>query len=114
VRLPNVIGNKACAMAFAFLLEQPISDTLCGTKVVMRHNYGKILESRHYFGEIDQRGDYDWIVGAARHNLKIVELPVHYVARVAGVTKMTQRFRNGVIMLKMYWAALRKLGHSPV
>jgi len=41
--------------------------------------------------------------------LKIVELPVHYVERVAGETKMTKRFRNGLIMLKMCWVAFRKL-----
>jgi len=41
--------------------------------------------------------------------LKIVELPIHYVERTAGVTKMTKRFRNALIMLRMCWVALCKL-----
>jgi len=109
MRAANILGNKLFATLFTFLLEQRIKDTLCGTKVVMRHNYAKILAAREYFGDVDRWGDYDWIFGAARHNLKIVELPVHYVERIAGETKMTKRFRNGLIMLRMCWVALRKL-----
>jgi SAM-dependent methyltransferase len=109
MRTANIVGNKAFAAAFTFLLEQRITDTLCGTKVVMRDNYAKILAAREHFGDVDRWGDYDWIFGAARSSLRIVELPVHYVERVAGETKMTKRFRNGLIMLRMCWVALRKL-----
>ena len=45
---------------------------------------------------MDRWGDYDWIFGAAKANLKIVELPVHYVERVAGETKMRKRLRNSL------------------
>lgn len=109
MRTANILGNKFFAVMFSFLLEQRIKDTLCGTKVVMRHNYAKILAARAFFGDVDRWGDYDWIFGAAKNNLKIVELPVHYIERVAGETKMTKRFRNGLIMLKMCWVAFRKL-----
>jgi SAM-dependent methyltransferase len=109
MRTANIVGNKFFAVMFSFLLEQRITDTLCGTKVVARYNYLKILSARRYFGDVDRWGDYDWIFGAAKHSLKIVELPVHYVERVAGETKMTKRFRNGLIMLKMCWVAFRKL-----
>ena len=37
MRTANILGNKLFAWAFSFLLEQRITDTLCGTKVVMRH-----------------------------------------------------------------------------
>ncbi len=109
MRTANIFGNKMFAMLFTFLLEQPIKDTLCGTKVILKRDYTKILESRKYFGDIDRWGDYDWIFGAARHNLKIIELPVHYVSREAGQTKMTGRLKNAWIMLKMCWAAFIKL-----
>ena len=94
---------------FTLLLEQRIRDTLCGTKVVWKRDYPKILSARHYFGSCDVWGDYDWIFGAARNNLKIVELPVHYRERVAGGSKMTRRLRNAWVMLKMCGIALRKL-----
>lgn len=105
----NILGNKMFATLFSLLLEQRIRDTLCGTKVVWKHDYTKIMASRAYFGSCDVWGDYDWIFGAARNNLKIVELPVHYRERTAGVTKMTRRFRNAAIMLKMCGIAFRKL-----
>jgi hypothetical protein len=66
-----------------------------------RHDYGAILEARDHFGNTDVWGDYDWLFGANRHNLKIVEMPVHYVERVAGVTKMNKRLRQAAIMLRM-------------
>lgn len=97
----NILGNKAFAMMFSFLLSQPIKDTLCGTKVIWRHDYESILEARKHFGCSDRWGDYDWIFGANRHNLRIIELPVHYVERTAGETKMSGRFNNGWVMLKM-------------
>ncbi len=74
-----------------------------------RRDYPKLIEAREYFGPIDKWGDYDWIFGAAKHNLHIVELPVHYVSRVAGETKMTGRLRNAWIMLRMCWVAFLKL-----
>ena len=89
------------AILFSFLLSQPIKDTLCGTKAIWKKDYGKILEGREYFGSVDIWGDYDWIFGANRHNLKIIEMPVHYRKRVAGETKMNRRFTNAWIMLKM-------------
>ena len=109
MRTANILGNKLFAWAFSFLLEQRITDTLCGTKVVLRHNYARLLESRALFGNVDRWGDYDWIFGAAKSNLKIVEVPVHYVERIAGETKMRKRLRNSFVMLRMCWLALLRL-----
>ncbi len=35
MRTANIFGNKLFAMLFTFILEQPIKDTLCGTKVIL-------------------------------------------------------------------------------
>ena len=105
----NILGNKMFAGLFSLLLEQRIRDTLCGTKVCWRRDYPNIMATREYFNSCDRWGDYDWIFGAARNHLKIVELPVHYRERVAGVTKMTHRLRNARIMLRMCGIAFRKL-----
>lgn len=105
----NILGNKMFAGLFTLLLEQRIRDTLCGTKVIWRRDYDKIMATRGYFNSCDLWGDYDWIFGAAKNNLKIVEQPVHYRERTAGVTKMTKRLRNAWIMLRMCGIALRKL-----
>ena len=109
MRTANILGNKLFAWAFTFLIEQRLTDTLCGTKVVMRRQYAQLGEARALFGDVDRWGDYDWIFGAAKCNLKIVEVPVHYVERASGTTKMEKRLRNGLIMLRMCWLALRRL-----
>jgi hypothetical protein len=109
MRSANIIGNKVFALAFTFILGQRITDTLCGTKAVMRENYAQILAAREGWGDVDRWGDYDWLFGAAKSNLKIVELPVHYVERRAGESKMVRRFHNGVVMARMCWIGLRAL-----
>lgn len=109
MRPANIMGNKMFACLFTLLLEQRISDTLCGTKVIWKRDYEKIIAARDYFQGGDLWGDYDWIFGAARNNLKIVELPVHYMERTAGETKMTKRLRNAWVMLRMCRVAFWKL-----
>ena len=60
------------------------------------------------WGTDDRWGDYDLLFGAAKLHLRIVDLPVYYQERVSGETKMVGRFRNGLIMLRMCWAAFVK------
>ena len=57
------------------LLGQAIKDTLCGTKVLYRSDYERIVKSRAYFGDFDPFGDFDLLFGAAKQHLKIVEIP---------------------------------------
>lgn len=109
MRFFNVIGNKFFSALFSFILEAPIKDTLCGTKVLWRRDYEKIKPLRGTWGIRDRWGDYELLFGAAKRHLKILDLPVHYVDRTYGETKMKNRFRNGMIMLRMCWAALRKI-----
>ena len=109
MRALNMYGNKLFALLFSFILSQRLKDTLCGTKAMWRADYAKVLETRTAFGSVDQWGDYDWLFGAARHNLRIIELPVHYRMREAGETKMTKRLRNALVMLKMCGRAFWRL-----
>src|SRR5690348_16395692 len=93
---------------FRSLLDQPVKDTLCGTKVLERRHYEQIAAGRSYFGDFDPFGDFDLLLGAARLNLKIVDLPVRYRARTYGETKIS-RFRHGWLLLGMSIFAFRKL-----
>jgi glycosyltransferase involved in cell wall biosynthesis len=88
MRALNFLGNKFFSLAFSWLLGQPIKDTLCGTKVLRREDYARIARNRRYFGEFDPFGDFDLLFGAAKLNLKIVELPVRYGARRYGTTNI--------------------------
>ena len=85
-----------------------LKDTLCGTKVLTKDNYNKIVLNRNYFGEFDPFGDFDLIFGANRLGLKIVEVPIKYRDRLYGDTNIS-RWKHGVILLRMTLFAARKL-----
>ena len=108
MRLLNYLANLVFAKTFTFLLNQPFTDTLCGTKVISQENYIKLLENRSYFGDFDPFGDFDLIFGATKLNLKIVEVPVRYRRRRYGKTQIS-RFRHGVLLIQMVIFAYKKL-----
>lgn len=108
MRTLNKYANYFFGWLFSWLLEQPIKDTLCGTKVLYRKDYLNIVRNRAYFGDFDPFGDFDLLFGAAKQNLKIIEMPVHYKERTYGDIKI-ERFRHGILLLKMCWFAMRKL-----
>ena len=107
MRFFNVLGNKFFAIAFSFVLGQRFKDTLCGTKVITRTNYLKLVQHRSFFGDFDPFGDFDLIFGAARLNLKIVEIPVTYHERTYGTTNIS-RWKHGVLLFKMLIFAMWK------
>jgi SAM-dependent methyltransferase len=104
----NHIANYLFARMFSFLLNQRYTDTLCGTKVLLRRDYEDIARSRSYFGEFDPFGDFDLIFGAAKLNLKSAEVPIRYAAREYGETNIS-RFRHGILLLRMVVFAFLKL-----
>jgi glycosyltransferase involved in cell wall biosynthesis/SAM-dependent methyltransferase len=108
MRLLNILANKIFSMIFTWLLEQPVKDTLCGTKVLLARDYGHIAANRHFFGDFDPFGDFDLLLGASKLNLKIREVPIRYVPREYGNIKI-ERFKHGLLLLKMSWIAFRKL-----
>lgn len=100
MRFLNLLGNKFFGMAFSWLLGQSLRDTLCGTKVMWADDYKRLAAGRSYFGDFDPFGDFDLIFGAAKMNLKIVDLPIRYRERVYGTTNI-QRFKHGWLLLRM-------------
>ena len=56
----------------------------------------------------DPFGDFDLLFGAARLNLKIVDVPIRYRERTYGMTQIS-RFRHGLLLLRMCWFALRRI-----
>ena len=108
MRLLNLIANRVFSLLFSFLLNQRLTDTLCGTKLISKENYLKIAENRSYFGDFDPFGDYDLLFGASKLNLKIAEIPIRYAARNYGVTQIS-RFRDGWLLIRMIGFAWRKL-----
>ncbi len=108
MRFLNMLGNKFFSLAFTWLLGQPIKDTLCGTKVLYKKDYEELVRNRSYFGDFDPFGDFDLLFGAARLNLKIVEVPIRYRFRTYGATNIA-RFTQGFALLKMAAFAARRI-----
>jgi SAM-dependent methyltransferase len=108
MRFLNLCANKAFSLIFTWLLGQPVKDTLCGTKALRRAHYEKIAANRAYFGDFDPFGDFDLLFGAAKLNLKIADVPIHYKERTYGATNI-QRWKHGWLLLRMVLFAARKL-----
>ena len=108
MRFLNMCGNKFFSLLFSWLLNQPIKDTLCGTKVFHRDHYALIEANRSYFGEFDPFGDFDLIFGAAHLNLRLRDIPVRYQSRTYGSPQI-DRWRDGALLFRMSWIAARKL-----
>jgi SAM-dependent methyltransferase len=103
----NFVANRGFAMILGYLINQRVTDTLCGTKVLWRIDYDRVVANRAYFGEFDPFGDFDLLFGAAKLGLKIVEVPVRYASRTYGETQIS-RFSDGFLLLWMVVFAWRK------
>jgi ubiquinone/menaquinone biosynthesis C-methylase UbiE len=108
MRTLNTFGNMFFSRMFSWLLEQPIKDSLCGTKVMFRRDYEKLIKNRAYFGDFDPFGDFDLLFGAYKLNLKIIDLPIRYQERTYGDTNIS-RFKHGFLLLKMCFFAAGKI-----
>lgn len=108
MRFFNLVGNKLFTMLFSWLLEQPVRDTLCGTKALWRHDYQRILQVDEDLPDLDPFGDFHLLLGAASLNLKFIEIPVRYRSRAYGETNI-RRWRDGGLLLKMAFLAARRL-----
>jgi len=100
MRFLNLLGNKFFALALSFTLGQPIKDSLCGTKMLLRRDYERILARIAALGDFDPFGDFNLLFGAALLKLRIRDIPVRYKDRTYGETNIS-RFRHGWLLLKM-------------
>jgi SAM-dependent methyltransferase len=100
MRFLNLLANKFFGLAFSWLLGQDVKDTLCGTKVLWRDAYERIAANRAWFGDFDPFGDFDLLFGAAKLNLKLIDMPIRYRERTYGTTNI-HRFRHGLLLLRM-------------
>jgi ubiquinone/menaquinone biosynthesis C-methylase UbiE len=103
MRMANFLGNKAFCFLASWILRQRVSDTLCGTKALLKHDYERMPR-----GGKERWGDFDLLFGAARLKLRILEMPVHYQERRAGTSKM-RVLRDGWLFLHACWHGWRML-----
>lgn len=100
MRFLNEVGNRFFARAWTWLLGQPITDALCGTKVFWRQHYLAMRQDPRSLRALDPFGDFELLYGAARLHLRVVEVPVRYQRRTYGSTNI-HRWHDGWLLLKM-------------
>jgi glycosyltransferase involved in cell wall biosynthesis len=108
MRFLNLLANWGFSLIFTWLLNQRFTDTLCGTKVLLKSDYKKLKRERDYFEGRDPFGDFDLLFCSSKLNLKMIEIPIYYRARKYGTTQI-QRFRNGWQLLKLVLLGYKKL-----
>ena len=108
MRLANMAGNKLFGLTFSWILDERVTDTLCGTKVLWANDYRRIAAQRRMFGDFDPFGDFDLLFGAANLGLKIREVPVRYRERKYGTTNIS-RWQHGLLLARMAVIGARRL-----
>jgi len=104
----NLLGNVFFAKALSSMLDTPLGDSLCGTKLLAAHDYRRILAWRRDFGDFDPFGDFELLFPAAVLSLGVVDIPVRYRDRQYGSTNI-HRFRHGAQLLRMTGVGLTKI-----
>jgi len=114
MRFLNRLGNVFFAKTVGRALDTTLGDTLCGTKMVARHDYLRMTAWRRAFGDFDPFGDFELLFPAAILGLGIVDVPIRYLARTYGSTNIN-RFHHGLMLLRMTLVGISrvKLGQVP-
>ncbi len=112
MRFLNFLGNKFFALSLSFVLGQPVKDSLCGTKMLLRSDYERVLRRIAPFGDFDPFGDFNLLFGSSLLDLRIRDVPVRYKDRTYGETNIS-RFRHGALLFRMTWFGLWKLRCHP-
>ena len=102
MRWANYIGNRLFAIFLSILINKPVSDSLCGTKVFSRKFFKLMKKNGSWDSKSDPFGDFTIIFEAAKNNIKILNYPVRYYARKSGAPNIS-RWIDGLKLLKVCW-----------
>jgi hypothetical protein len=108
MRLLNHMGNVFFAKMLSFVLDVPLGDSLCGTKLMSRRDYDRFVRWRRDFGDFDPFGDFELLFPAALLGTGIIDVPVDYRARTYGTTNI-RRFRDGATLFRMTMTGLFRI-----
>ena len=100
MRFLNRLGNIFFAKTLSWVLDTRIGDSLCGTKMVARHDFRRMTAWRNDFGDFDPFGDFELLFPAAVLGLGIIDVPIRYQDRTYGSTSIS-RFSHGLMLLRM-------------
>ena len=99
MRTLNWFGNVFFAKALSYVLGIRLSDSLCGTKLIDKTDYQRMVLWREEFGDFDPVGDFEILFPAAALGLKVIDIPIRYKDRTYGETNIS-RFSHGLMLFK--------------
>ncbi len=99
MRFINKIGNRFFQYFIGKIINEPITDSLCGTKVFKKNLIKNINWWQQTYRMHDPFGDFDLLFAASYSGAKILEYPIHYRARKYGVTQIS-RFKDGFKLIR--------------
>ena len=102
MRWANYIGNRCFAILLSMIINNPISDSLCGTKVFSRKFFNLMKDNGSWESKLDPFGDFTIIFEAAKNDIRILNYPVRYYARKSGAPNIS-RWIDGLKLLKVCW-----------
>ena len=102
MRWANYIGNRCFAILLSIIINNPVSDSLCGTKVFSRKFFNLMRANGSWESKLDPFGDFTIILEAAKNNIKILNYPVRYYARKSGAPNIS-RWIDGLKLLRVCW-----------
>ena len=65
MRFLNRLGNEFFARALSYVLDSHVNDSLCGTKLLRRDDYARMVRWRDDFGDVDPFGDFELLFPAS-------------------------------------------------
>lgn len=111
MRLINNFGNRTFQLLVSLIVNLPLTDSLCGTKVFKRTLIDKIKNWQNTLKIEDPFCDFDLLFSAAYSGEKILEVPIHYRARTYGKTQI-RRFKDGFKLIKYLIKSFYKFNTS--
>jgi len=99
MRYINTLGNRVFQLVIGKIINQQITDSLCGTKVFKKTLLQDIKFWQNSTKTTDPFGDFDLLFAAAFSGQKIIEFPIHYRKRIYGETQIS-RFKDGFKLIK--------------
>lgn len=92
----HMISNRISAFIISLFIGQHITDSLCGLKAFKKETLiGKLEEN--------QWPDFELLLKAKKNKMRIVEVPIYYKTRKAGLSKMDtskEWYRMPILLLK--------------
>jgi hypothetical protein len=95
----NHLGNIFFAKALSAVLGNRLGDSLCGTKLLARHDYARMVSWRKEFGDFDPFGDFELLFPASILSLELSMF--QFDIALALRSNNISRFKHGLMLLKM-------------